>query len=100
MMTEGPRDKIVIATTSCIATPKSPSSFEPVTSIRRPGAPVPVVCASKQSMRKAEENKPQQDQRKKSYSLQYYQYFFQLVSSPKSEVKSLLAGDRLSNLAK
>ena|GEM_PF-1662801 len=51
-------------------------------------------------MRKAEENKPQQDQRKKSYSLQYYQYFFQLVSSPKSEVKSLLAGDRLSNLAK
>jgi hypothetical protein len=51
-------------------------------------------------MRKAEENKPQQDQRQKSYSLQDYQYFFQLVSSPKSEVKSLPAGDRLSSLAK
>ena len=46
MITDGPKDKIVIATTSCIATPKSPSSFDPVTSILKPGAPVPEVCAS------------------------------------------------------
>ncbi len=42
MITDGPNVSIVIATTNWIATPKSPSSLEPVTSIRKPGAPVPV----------------------------------------------------------
>ena len=46
MMTEGPKVRMVIATTNWMATPKSPSSLEPETPIRRPGEPVPVVWAS------------------------------------------------------
>ena len=45
IITDGPSVRIVMATTNWIATPKSPSSFEPLTSILKPGEPVPVVCA-------------------------------------------------------
>jgi hypothetical protein len=42
-MIDGPKVRMVIATTNWIATPKSPSSLDPETSIRSPGDPVPVV---------------------------------------------------------
>ena len=57
IMTEGPKVRIVIATTNWMATPKSPSSLEPEASMRRPGEPVPVVFAHRPRS-EAEKDKP------------------------------------------